>query len=268
MQVRRGGDDRGDLDGRRIGGRAFQGRDQRIERMRKDVEQLGGERLRACPLGVHPDGAEREVAVHLRDRAERRDARHQLAVRWVADLLVSGTHEQAAVAGQPEQLSRLALRLDERLLDVDVRAGEQRLTSGLVVSPRGRAHVDETRLRFPQQLGERRVRHGPRQRGDLPRRAVGRVAYRGDEVRRPHASQGMEMKAGHPAGAREGDAHWPAGRWRAHAPPSLQDRSQPERHLRPGKSCAHVARALQLARVSFRMRAARFSQLPQGACAS
>src|SRR3989442_9533912 len=61
--------------------------------------------------------------------------------------------------------------------------------------------------------------------------------------------------------ARKGYGDHPAGMWRAHAPPSLQDRSQPERRARCAAPRPGVAHAPQVARPGFRVRAARFSRL-------
>ena len=220
--------------------------------MREDVEQLRGEGPGPRPLGIHPDRPEGKVAVHLGDGAEFWDAPDQRPVRGVAQLLVPGAQEQAASLGELEQLPRLAGGLHERLLDVHMRPGDERFAGRLEMGASRRADVHELGLRLPQEVRERRVGRGACQRGELPRRAGGRVAHGCDDVGRPHTAQGLKMQASHSPRADEGDTDRRAGggqrgHARGHRKTSARGNTRPRR-VACGAHATGARRSLPLPR--------------------
>ena len=183
MQVGRTSGNCDHFDRRGVGCDRLERRDQCVERVGQNVEELAAERPGSGSLRVYPHRPEREMAVDLRDRAQLGEATDQAHEGWIAHLLVTGAHSQATLARDGEQLPCLALRLDEGLLDVDVCASEQGLARGFKVGARRGAHVDERGSHLPQQVGQRRVGDCACLRGELPGRAVPRIANGGDDVR-------------------------------------------------------------------------------------
>ena len=193
VQLGRLRDDCGNVDRCRVGCRPLERGDQGGQGVRENVEQLRRQGARARPLGTQPDRMEGEAAVDLHDGPELGEPPHQGHVRRVPDLLVPGADQEALLAGDLEQFTGLALALDERLLDEDVGAGVERGAGRLEVGARRRAHMHQMGARLPQEVGERGVRRGACQSGELSRSTFLRIAHGDDGVRCAYTQEGLQM---------------------------------------------------------------------------
>ena len=130
---------------------------------------------------------------------------------------MSGAHEQPPLTGQREQGVRFDLGLDERLLDVHMRPGEQRLPGGLEVHSRRRTDVHDIGPSLREQLGQGSVSRAAAAPGEGVHRFGPNVMDAHDGVRCRDALQRAEMQPGHVAGADERDSQGSgAGHRRAH----------------------------------------------------
>jgi len=179
---------------------ALQRRHERVQRVREDVQQLRAQGALRRSVGLKPRRPKREVAVDERDRPQCRGLTHQPAKGRVADELMPRTHEQPALAREREQRLRLFPRLDERLLDVHMRPGKERLPGRLEMATRGRTDVGEVRPRGLEQAGHRGPGLSSGAPGEGLRHGRAHVVDPDDEVRRRDAGQRLEMVAGHVAG--------------------------------------------------------------------
>jgi len=84
--------------------------------------------------------------------------------------------------------------------------GEQRIASGLEVSPGWSADVHEMWPPDVEQFPERLITGGSRQRGELPARGLVEVVNTDHNVRCSHAPQAVEVGTGHVARADERDS--------------------------------------------------------------
>ncbi len=140
---------------------------------------------------------------------------------------MSGADQPAVLPSEREQLAGLGRALDERLFDVHVRPRKQRLAGRGEVHARGRADVHDIGVGVSQEVRERAERSGSRQLGEPARGRLRGIAHRRDDMRRGHASKGMDMEPGHPPGADDRYAEGAARvGWCGHADGSLQDRRQ------------------------------------------
>ena len=183
--------------------------------MGEDVQQLLPERATTRALRIEPRRPKREGAVDERDGLQLRGAPHQPAEGWVTDQLVPGADEEPALACQRDQDIRFDLGLDERLFDVDMGPGEQRLAGRLEVRPRRRADVHDIRPRLREHRDKGIVGLAPRAPRERLCRLGPHVVHADDAVRRRDAPQGGEMQPGHVTGADERDAQG-SGAARAH----------------------------------------------------
>src|SRR6266568_7534355 len=106
---------------------------QRVEGMRQHIEQLFAEGGRSRSVRVEAWWSKCEIAVHEHRGLQRGRALQQSAERGIANQLMTGTEQQPAVASQSEERFGIAPRFHERLLDVDVGAGEERLAGEVEV---------------------------------------------------------------------------------------------------------------------------------------
>jgi hypothetical protein len=118
--------------------------------MRQDIEQLPAERRVGRSVGIEARGPERKPAVDERHRLERGRLLHQLLEGGIAEELMSRANQPSVRARGRKECLRLFRCFHERLLDVDMRSGQQRLPRRRDVCPRRRADMNEIRSRLLQ----------------------------------------------------------------------------------------------------------------------
>ena len=174
--------------------------DDRVHRVRQDVLHLIDRGDRA------PHHLEGEVALDVHQAADLRQVLPHAERRRLEQHLMPGAHLHAALGGAAENPRGLVRRRRERLLDVDVAAGVDRLERQLGVRGGRRHDVHHVRPRLREQFrragdDDRAVRQ---QRLQLlgTRRGVGHADHGGAA----RGGDGLEVMAAHLAGADEADA--------------------------------------------------------------
>ncbi len=172
--------------------------------MRQDVEQLevGPERRPAAGAPAHR--AKREIALHVRQPAERGQQGDRHPRGRLEQELVAGAHLESARRRQLQQRGRIPQALGERLLHVDVRTRLQRLRGQHPVGGRWGAHVHDVHAPPCQHLAQRAERRdvGRQLEQGLPGR-LGGVGHRHQPGPPPGALDGPGVVHRHLAGAHE-----------------------------------------------------------------
>ncbi len=184
---------------------ALEGGHQRVERVRQHVDELARQRAAACLRGVELRRPKGEITVHQRHVLEVERATDKVQESRLADELMTGANQEAALPRRGEECRGVFPGFDERLFDVHVRAGEQRRVRRSEVGARRRADVHHVGLEREQFCNR-----GAGAGGGTPcegfRRRGADVVDAHDDVRRLDPSEGAEVEARHVAGPDECDA--------------------------------------------------------------
>jgi hypothetical protein len=130
----------------------------------------------------------------------------QPSERAIAEELVSGADEPLSRIGQVEERPCVAEGQCKGLLDIDVRASVERRGCGLEMRSRGRADVNDVRLRVSEQGLDSWKRSTARECSELLRPARHPVVHADHDGGNREPLQHAQVMAGHLARANEGDA--------------------------------------------------------------
>ena len=156
-----------ELDGSVGGSEPLQHRNERVERVRQDVDQIPRERRRTAAGHRCPGRPKRKMTVDLHRRPEIGGSGQQPSERAIAKELVSGADEPLPRLGEVDERPCVADRQRKGLLDIHVRASLEGRGCGLEVRSRGRADVNDVGPRLSEQGLDRWKRPAGGERTEL-----------------------------------------------------------------------------------------------------